>query len=109
MSPIISIGAMILHMLMPPERIAVISLSAESLPKVRTVPVKTEIGTVKVNNHGNRQRKTLTTEKKSTPLFMTRSASLIRLPVIIAKVDVTKATKNGPESSLRIYLLRIFI
>lgn len=55
------------------------------------------------------KRKSLPTLKISTPLLMTNSAILTRLPRIMAKVKMIRARTRGPMNSLRIYSRSIFI
>lgn len=100
-NPKTSCGRISLNIFIPLALIAVISLSLESLPKDNKDAVKAEIGRVYVSRKGIIRIKSFDTLKIFTPLLITKSAILTRLPINITKVNTPKDKNRGPMNSFK--------
>jgi len=74
MAPSMRMGVAILYRLIPLAFIAVSSPSLEKRPKVSITDVREDIGKVKLRSQGIMNKRSLITEIKFTPLFMTMLA-----------------------------------
>ena len=97
--PMISMGNRTLKRLTPLERMAMSSLSLDSLPMDKRMPAKVESGRMKLNKNGIRYSKSCPAVASDMPLVIMSSASFIRLPKIMTKVrtnmEIKKALKNS--------------
>ena len=90
------------YKLIPLDLIAVISLSEDSLPKLKRVAVKIDIGIEKINKEGIRERNKPNTCSNVTPLPITSSANLTKLPIIRTKLITIRARNKIANHSLKI-------
>lgn len=95
-------GEINLNGFIPLARIAIISLSEESLPKAITVPERIAMGNVYIKRKGIIYKKSLPTLNMLTPFVIIRSANFTRLPRSITKVSTDSEKINGPKNSLKI-------
>ena len=94
---------------MPEERIAVISLSDESLPKAIKVATNTDMGTAKARIHAKFKNINSINKSKSNPLPKNLSILFSKKLAKSTNNRTDKAIRNGVICSFIIYLERIFI
>jgi hypothetical protein len=96
------IGKKSWYKLIPEALKAVISLSLESLPKVRSVPRRTDIGIVRMRKEGEINKKSIRILERLPPRLTTRSISLRILSIRRIMVKVIRPMKKTGRISFRI-------
>jgi hypothetical protein len=78
---------------------AVSSPSLEKRPKVSITDVSEAIGKVKLKSHGTIKKRSFNTAIRLTPLFITRFAICMILPMRKANVNTTSDIRNERRNS----------
>ena len=101
--PKIRAGLMIFKKLIPAARIAVISLSSDSLPKVISEAINTAIGTAKATIHAKFRNKYSSIINVSIPLPRNRSIARSKNCTKRINIITNNENINGENNSLMIY------
>lgn len=99
MAPSMRMGNAILYRLIPLAFIAVSSPSLERRPKVSITDVREAMGKVKLKSQGIMKKRSLRTEIRFTPLFMTRLAIWMILPIRNVNVNTTIESRKEWRNS----------
>ena len=103
-----SAGFINLKLLIPELRIAVISLSSDSLPYAINVEIKTAIGTARASTHAKFKKTYSNSRLVSIPLPKNLSIVLKRKLANKIKIKTINAMVKGKRCSRKIYLDSFF-